>query len=79
MSPLRANDLEAQALCRAEQPFLILLDPADDIDILCGVLQPQLQHHGSAYEQGLDPLLQNLAELLEQLIDLLSPGDLVRV
>jgi hypothetical protein len=76
---LRADDLKAQSLGRSKQPLLVLLDPADDIDILGGVLQPQLQHDGSANEQGLDTLLQNLAELLKQLIDLLSPGDLVRV
>ena len=75
MPLLRADDLEAQGSGRVKQLLFILLAPADDIDIFGGVLEPQLQHHGSAYKQGLDPLLQNLAELLEQLVYLLSPGD----
>jgi hypothetical protein len=79
MPLLRTYDLKTQGLGGSKQSLLVLLAPADDIDILGGVFEPQLQHHGSADEQGLDLMFQDLAELLEQLIDLLSPGDLVRV
>ena len=79
MPLLRAYDLKSQGLGRSKQPLFVLLAPADDIDILGGIFEPQLQHHSSAYKQGLNLLLQNLAELLEQLVYLLFPGDLVRV
>jgi hypothetical protein len=67
---LRADQLEAQALGGDEQRFLVFLTFADYIDILGGILQSLHHHHGSAYEQSLDLLAQNLAKLLKEFIEL---------